>query len=64
MVILCVVAPLLHSIPLATDEVSITLPPGQNVSGPFADIVGIRGVIRFTIVAAEVPPQVPVLVTL
>jgi hypothetical protein len=39
--ILWVVAPLLQMLPEAALEVSVTLPPWQNVVGPFAVIVGI-----------------------
>lgn len=39
----CVVAPVLQVLPLALDELSVTLPPWQNVSGPLAETVGVAG---------------------
>ena len=36
----CVVAPFDHMFPVADDEVSVTLPPGQKVVAPEAVIVG------------------------
>ena len=51
---LCVVAPVLHKYPLAAEEVRITLPPEQNVRGPFAVIVGIDDGFTVTVVAADV----------
>jgi hypothetical protein len=45
-----VIAWLFHSIPVACDEVSVTLPPLQNMVGPFAEIVGAVGV-GFTVTA-------------
>ena len=40
----CVVAPVDHTLPLAALDVSVTLPPAQNVVGPEAVIVGVAGV--------------------
>jgi hypothetical protein len=42
-VILCVVAPLLHRLPVAELDVSCTLPPWQKVVGPLGVIVGADG---------------------
>lgn len=39
-VMLCVVAPVLHVLPVAELEVSVTLPPEQKVVGPLAVTVG------------------------
>lgn len=61
---LWVVAPLLHRYPEADEDVSITLPPGQKVSGPPAVIVGITEIITTTGVEADVAPQLPEDVTL
>ncbi len=36
---LCVVAPVLHKLPVASEEVNTTLPPWQKVVGPPAEIV-------------------------
>ena len=60
---LCVVAPVLHKFPVAAEEVRITLPPEQNVIGPLADMVGMGLGLTVTTVAADVPPQVPSVVT-
>jgi hypothetical protein len=43
-VILCVVAVVLHTLPVAALDVSTTLPPGQKVSGPDAEIEGVDGI--------------------
>ena len=53
-----VVAPVLHRYPSAGEDVRMTLPPVQNVSGPPADIVGIAPALTEIIVVAEVLPQV------
>lgn len=45
---------MLHRYPLAADELSVTLPPVQNVRGPLALIVGIAYGFTVTKVAAEV----------
>jgi hypothetical protein len=58
-----VVAPVLHRYPLAPVEVSITLPPGQNVSGPLAVMTGMAEGLMVTKAAADVPAQMPVAVT-
>ena len=55
---------MLHKYPLATDEVRITFPEGQKVSGPFAVIVGIIVGLTVTVTGVEVPPQLAVVVTL
>jgi len=41
--ILCEVAPVDHKYPEAALDVSVTLPPMQNVVSPEADIVGVAG---------------------
>ena len=51
--ILCVVAPPgVHVLPVADDEVSVTLPPVQKVVAPELLIVGVAG-IGFTVTAIE-----------
>ena len=59
----CVVAPPGdHTLPLAEEDVSVTLPPEQKVVGPPAVIVGVAGVgFTVTVVGAEVAEQVPLL---
>ena len=56
-------APLLHRLPLLTDDVSITLPPVQNVVGPFVEIVGAEIFITFIAIGTEVPAHMPEVVT-
>ena len=60
-VIDCVVAPFDQRFPVADDEVSVTLPPSQNVVAPDAVIVGVAGkAFNVTVVAAETAEeQVP-----
>ena len=55
-----VVAPFDQVFPVADEEVKITEPPAQKVSGPFAVIVGTAG-SGFTVmvVAADVDEQDP-----
>ena len=48
----CVVAPVLQVFPVALDDVSVTLPPVQNVVGPLAEIVGVAGA-GFTVTVVE-----------
>lgn len=60
---LWVVAPVLQRYPDAGEEVRITLPLGQNVSGPLAEMVGLDAALTWTTVAEEVPVQLPVLLT-
>ena len=53
-----VIAELLHSIPVACDEVSVTLPPLQNVVVVFVEMVGAVGVgLTVTVIAFEVCEQ-------
>ena len=40
---LCVVAPVLHPLFVALDEVRVTDPPWQNVVGPFTEMTGTAG---------------------
>jgi hypothetical protein len=40
----CVVSPEDHVLPVAAEEVKVTLPPVQNEVGPLAEIVGVAGV--------------------
>lgn len=50
----CVVAPLLHKLPVAAEEVKVTLSPAQNLVTPEAVIVGVLGNgLTVTIVAIE-----------
>ena len=46
------VAPVLQVLPLALDEVNVTLPPVQNVVGPLAETVGVAG-SGFTVIVVE-----------
>ena len=41
---LCVVAPVLHRLPVAELEVNVTEPPEQNVVEPLTVMVGMLGV--------------------
>ena len=53
-VMLCVVAPVDHVLPVADEDVSTTLPPAQKVSGPPAVMVGAAGAgLTVTVVPAE-----------
>jgi hypothetical protein len=47
-VIAWVVAPVLHTLPVALLLVNVTLPPAQKVNGPPALIVGVAG-LGFTV---------------
>lgn len=58
-VIICVVAPVLHSHDAPAEAVRSTLLPVQKLVGPLAVIVG---VLTVTVVAEEVPVQ-PLVVT-
>ena len=55
---LCEVAPVDHVLPLVADEVRVTEPPSQNVSGPDADMVGVV-IEPVTFTAGEVDAQAP-----
>ena len=48
----CVVAPVLQVLPVALEEVNVTLPPVQKVNGPLAEIVGVVGA-GFTVTVVE-----------
>jgi hypothetical protein len=63
-VIDCVVCPEDHTLSVAEEEVSVTLPPAQNVVGPLAVIVGV-GIVAFTVTvcAAEAPEEQPPVIT-
>lgn len=39
----CVVAPVDQVLPVALEEVNVTLPPAQKVVAPLAEIVGAAG---------------------
>ena len=59
-VMACVVAPLLHRLPIALLLVRTTLPPEQKVVGPPAVIVGVVGVgLTVTLVVALVALHAP-----
>ena len=60
---LCVVAPVLHKYEVANVEVKVTEPPVQKVVEPLAVMFAVGKGFTVTAVAAEVPPQVPVVVT-
>ena len=53
----CVVALLLHTFPLAALDVSTTLPPVQNVVGPFAVIAALGFEFTVTVIGCDVPPH-------
>ena len=53
-----------HWLPLALLDVSVTLPPAQNVVGPLGVIVGVAGIgFTVTLVAAEAALVQPLVVT-
>ena len=53
-----------HWFPLALLDVSVTLPPSQNVVGPPGVIVGVAGIgFTVTVVAADAALEQPRLVT-
>ena len=53
--ILVEVDPVDHKLPIGSEDVSVTLPPSQNVVGPPAVIVGVEGKgFTVTFVGAEV----------
>jgi hypothetical protein len=57
-------APLYHWFPLALLDVSVTLPPVQNVVGPLGVIVGVAGAgVTVTAVDAEAALGQPLVVT-
>ena len=41
--IVCVVSPDDHRLPVASEEVNVTEPPSQNVVGPLAVTTGVAG---------------------
>lgn len=53
-VIDCVVAPVLQVLPDALEDVSVTVPPEQNVSGPPADTTGVGGLDKIVTVVDAV----------
>ena len=63
-VIDCVVAPFDHTLPVELLELRVTLPPGQNESGPLALIVGVGMEVETVTATAEDVAEVPDLVTL
>ncbi len=56
-----------HWLPVALEEVNVTLPPLQKIVGPFALTVGVAGVagcaFMLAIVAEETQPLLPFAVT-
>lgn len=63
-VIDCVVAPVDHRLPVADEEVNVTLPPAQKVVGPPGVTVGVGGVgFTVTVVPADVAELQPAVVT-
>ena len=56
-VIVCVVAPVLHVLPLAALELNVTLPEAQKVVGPLAVIVGVVG-LELTVTVCEAIAEV------
>jgi hypothetical protein len=60
----CVLAPLLHTLPVTELEVKTTFPPLQKVVAPLAEIVGVTGnAFTVTVVAFELDEQLFILVT-
>jgi hypothetical protein len=55
----CVVAPFDQSQLAAAPAVSVTLPPAQNVVGPFAVTTGAAGVVTVTLMAFETAETQP-----
>jgi hypothetical protein len=54
-----------HWLPLALDDVSVTLPPAQNVVGPPGVIVGVAGIgLTVTLVADDAALLQPLVVTM
>lgn len=48
----CVVSPVLQVLPVAEEDVSVTLPPVQKVVGPLAETIGALGK-GFTVTVAD-----------
>jgi hypothetical protein len=64
MVIDWVVSPVDHKLPVADEDVKVTLPPAQKVTGPPAVIVGVGGIgFTVTVVPADAADVQPPLVT-
>lgn len=60
----CVVAPVDQRLPVAAEEVKVTLPPAQKLVGPPGVIVGVAGVgFTVTVVPADAAELQPALVT-
>ena len=63
-VILWLVAPLDHKLPVAADDVNCTEPPWQKVVEPLLEILGVAGnAFTVTAVAVEVAEQLFAFVT-
>lgn len=63
-VIDCVVSPVDHRLPVADEDVKVTLPPIQKVVGPPAEIVGVAGMgFTVTVVPDDGADVQPPLVT-
>ena len=61
---LAVVSPVDHKLPLASDEVSVTDPPSQKVVTPLTVIIGVAGVaFTITFVEAETGDKQPSVLT-
>ena len=53
-------SPLDQRLPLAAEEVRITLPPVQKVVGPLAEMVGVAGIgFKVMVVGAELAEEHP-----
>lgn len=59
---LCVVAPVLHKLPVGCEDVKTTLPPWQKVVGPPAEMLMVHD-CTVTVVAAEGDEVHPLVVT-
>jgi hypothetical protein len=60
----CVVTPVDQLLPVADEEVNVTLPPSQKVVGPLVVMVGVAGIgFTVTVVPAEAAEVQPPLVT-
>ena len=56
---------LYHWLPVAEEEVKVTLPPVQNVVAPPAEILGVVGLgFTVTVVPAEAGLEQPLVVTI
>ena len=63
--VLIAIPSLYHWLPLADDDVSVTLPPAQNVVAVVVDIIGVDGIgLTVTVVADDADDEHPLVVTI